>query len=93
MSVLNCTVVGHARGEAPEILMKNRPFSDCDSVGAIWLHNTLVKMLGKDTDEVFTRKRNLETCTNANGAPYTVATTNALFLGIVPFASYYVVEN
>jgi hypothetical protein len=93
MSVLNCTVVAHQPGKKPEILLSNRPFSDCDSVGSLWTHNTVVQMLGRYDEKFVVRTRKVEELRNLINEPYSVSTDTTSFMGVAKLCEYYVVEN
>jgi hypothetical protein len=93
VSVLNCTVIAHEPGKAPEILLQNRPFADCDSVGSLWTHSTVVKLLGRYDEKFIVRLRKVEELTNVNGGQYSVSTDTASFMGVAKLCEYYVVEN
>lgn len=93
MSALNCTVVVHEPGKQPKILLQNRPFSDCDSVGSNWTHNTVVKIMGQYSHDFIVRTRKVEELRNLINEPYSVHTDTTLLLGVAKLCEYYVVEN
>lgn len=93
MSIQDYTVVVHEAGKMPEIKLEHRPFSDCQSVGDLWTHNTVVRLLGRYDASFIIRTRNTETRTNVNGREYDVYSETTAFMGVAKLCEYYVVEN